>query len=47
MRINDMKLAFSIADRDIEQCAVIKIIAVVEVGGIARKLTGPKTWMRH
>ena len=47
MRINDMKLAFSIADRDIEQCAVIKIIAVVEVREIVRKPAGPKAWMRH
>lgn len=46
MRINDAKLAFPIADRDIEQGAVTEIIAVVEVRGIARKLTGPKTWMR-
>ena len=43
MRINDVKLAFPIVDRDIEQCAVIKIIAVVEVGEIVRKLAGPKT----
>src|SRR5437764_14786395 len=45
MRINDVKLALPIADRDIEQCAIIKIIAVVEVREIVRKLTGPKTWM--
>ena len=47
MRINDVKLAFPIVDRDIEQCAIIKIIAVVEVREIVRKLTGPKTWMCH
>ena len=47
MHINDVKLAFAIVDRDIEQCAIIKIIAVVEVGEIVRKLTGPKTWMCH
>ena len=47
MRISDVKLAFPIVDRDIEQCAIIEIIAVVEVGEIARKLTGPKTWMGH
>ena len=47
MRINDVKLAFAIADRDIEQCAVIKIIAVIEVRGVVRKITRPKTWMRH
>ena len=47
MRINDVKLAFPIVDRDIEQRAIIKIIAVVEVREIVRKLTGPKTWMCH
>ena len=47
MRINDLKLAFPIGDRDIEQCAIIKIIAVVEVRKIIRKPAGPKTWMRH
>jgi hypothetical protein len=29
MRIHDMKLAFPVVDRDIEQCAIIEIIAVV------------------
>ena len=47
MRVNDVKLAFPVADRDIEQHAIIKIIAVVEVGEVARKITGPETWMRH
>src|SRR5438876_2679957 len=47
MRISDVKLAFPIVDRDIEQCAIIEIIAVVEVREIVRKLTGPKTWMCH
>ena len=31
MRINDVKLALLIVDRDIEQCAIIEVIAVVEV----------------
>ena len=47
MRIDDMKFVVPVIDGDIEQCAIIKIIAVVEVRGIARKLTGPKTWVRH
>ena len=47
MRINDVKLAILVVDRNIEQGAVIKVIAVVEVRGIVRKLTGPKAWMRH
>ena len=47
MRINDVKFAFPFADRDIEQCANIEIIAVVEVREIIRKLAAPKTWMRH
>src|SRR2546430_17684121 len=47
MRINDVELALPIIDRDIEQCAIIKIIAVVEVREIVRKLTGPKTWICH
>ena len=47
MRINDVKLVFPVMDRDIEQCAIIKIIAVGEVREIVRKLIGPKTWMRH
>src|SRR2546422_3044407 len=47
MRINDVKLAVLIVDRDIEQGAVIKVIAIVEVRGVVRKLTGPKAWMRH
>jgi hypothetical protein len=42
-----LKLALPVVDRDIEQCAIIKIIAVVEVREIVRKLTGPKAWMRH
>ena len=47
MSINNVKLAFSVADRDIKQCALIKIIAVVEVREIVRKLTSPKAGMRH
>lgn len=47
MRVNDVKLALPVVDRDIEQCAIIKIIAVVEVREIVRKLPGPKAWMRH
>jgi len=47
MRINYVKLAVLIVDRDIEQGAVIKVIAIVEVRGVVRKLTGPKAWMRH
>ena len=34
MCINDAKLTFPIVDRDIEQRAIIKIIAVVEVGEV-------------
>ena len=43
MRINDVKLTFPIVDRDVEQCAIIKIIAVVEVGEIvsARPAVAP------
>ena len=47
MRINDPELVFPVVDRDIEQCAIIEIIAVIEVRGIVRKLTGPKAGMRH
>ena len=39
------KFECAVGDHDTEQCAIIKIITVVEVGEIIRKLTGPKTWM--
>lgn len=47
MRINDAKLAVPFADRYIEQCAIIEIIAIAEVREVVRKLTRPKAWMRH
>ena len=47
MRVNDVKLAFPVVDRDIEYCAIARIIAVAEVGEIVRKLTGPKAWMGY
>ena len=47
MGINDVKLVLPIVDRDIEQCAIIEIIAAIEVREIVRKLTGPKAGMRH
>jgi len=47
MRINDVKLVFPVVDRDIEQCAIIEIIAIIEVREIVRKLTRPKAGMRH
>ena len=43
MCINDVELVFAIGDRDIEQSAIVEIIAVVEVGEIVRKLVGAKT----
>jgi len=42
MRINDVKLVFFVADCDIEQCAIIEIIALVEVREIVRKLAASK-----
>ena len=47
MRINDVKLVFPVPDRDVEQFAIVEIIAVVEVREIVRKPARPKTWMRH
>src|SRR5215472_16887468 len=47
MRINDVKLVFFVADCDIEQCAIIEIIALVEVREIVRKLAASKAWMGH
>ncbi len=47
MRINDVQLAFLVMDGDIEQGAIVKVVAIVEVGEIGQKFTFPKTWMRH
>ena len=47
MRINDVKLVFPVVDRDIEQCVIVEIIAIIEVREIVRKLAGPKARMRH
>ena len=47
MGINNVKLAFPVIDRDTEQCALVKLIAIEKVREVVRKLAGPKTWMRY
>lgn len=47
MGIDDVKFVSAIVDRDVEQCAIVEIVGVVEVGEIIRKFAAPKTRMRH